>query len=294
MEAARGETAAQSLLHHDPHSKTYRLNYAKGPEQYDVYGIASGEKDMGEMALNDPQAVYRIKEWTIDRTRFIRDYVSADKDVQAAQAALSLEIPPSPESTNKLNRLKRRAYYHGHVALCRAEKDLSDGNLTADERDRRREEVKNPTKFLQRIQSISAALPQDEQQQDLELTPSYRLVDPDDENEVVNGDDEYDDVEDSTELDSLFESLVILLTTPRVAPGDEQSCPFCQEDPTISYVYTSQNVSLMRRHLTTKLHTKRAYFLRRHKELEDDAHGGEVPCPFDCGGSFYEYVDPWK
>ena len=116
-----------SILHreHTNNRKSHSAS-AKGPEQYDVYGIASGEKDLGEMVLNDPQAVYRIKQWTIDRTRFIRDYVSVDKDVQASQAALSLEIPPSPESTNKLNRLKRCAYYHGHVALCRAEKDLSE------------------------------------------------------------------------------------------------------------------------------------------------------------------------
>jgi hypothetical protein len=39
------------------------------------------------------------------------------------------------------------------------------------------------------------------------LSPAYRLVDTDDENKVVNGDDEYDDIEDSMELESLFESL---------------------------------------------------------------------------------------
>ena len=249
-----------------------------------MYGIASGEKDIGEMVLNDPQAVYRIKEWTINRTRFLRDYVAADSDVQKAEKSLSMEIPPSVQSLNLLKRLKRRSYYHGHIALSRAEKELSE-NLTIDERDQRREEVKNATKFLKRVQTIAAALPEDEQE--LELAPAFRLADNDDTTEV-DGDDEYDEVEEAKQLAPLFESLVILLTTPRVSPGDEQSCPLCQEDPTIAHVYNSENLSRMRRHLSSKLHTKRAYFLRNYKELEDNHETGQVPCPFECGKQFFE------
>lgn len=46
----------------------------------------------------------------------------------------------------------------------------------------------------------------------------------------------------------------------------------------------------MKRHLASKLHTKRAWWRREHEYLEKsppEAH--KIPCTFNCGQTDYQY-----
>ena len=278
--------AAGKILH-DPGSNTFRLSYDRGPEVFDLFAIAPGEAESDKIN-SDSMLLYRVQQRRIYREKFLDDYVAEDDDVKAAQAVVDAAEQPSPELVEILKATRRCAYYRGGVALERLEKELSDQELTVEERERRREELKTATKFLQRVQQIALQLSPEDRYN--ESTPNITILDPETSPTEAQVDSIYDDTDSHDDLLPLFESLVLLLITPRQKPGDSETCPLCIEDPTIVYKYVAPRTSEMKRHLDRKLHTKRAHWLRRHETIVDMCDKNEVLCPYECGKTYFKYV----
>jgi hypothetical protein len=68
MEDAKGLDATRTLMHHDAGSSTYINHYARGPERFDLFAIATGEE---EESILDSAALRRIERRTIDRVAFL-------------------------------------------------------------------------------------------------------------------------------------------------------------------------------------------------------------------------------
>jgi hypothetical protein len=285
MEAAYGEDAAASLLHHKPKSDTYRRSYDRGIEKYDLFGIATGEKETQEPTKTRGSALNRVIVRKIDREAFIISYVAEDPDVREAQAMIENAEEPTVQMTKDLKAAHRRACYHGQKAADIAEKEITESDMTVEDFKQRIEELKKPTSLQASIQNIARNAPSAEE---LEDEREIRIADPSAPPEVLTMENDTDEIDDSKDLYSLFEALMVLLPSRRIKPGEDRDCFYCEEDDTIDQVFKATNAANMKRHLNSRLHIKRSHWTRSHQSLLDSSENGLIECPYGCRRKFSE------
>jgi len=278
MEEKKGLDAARKLLHHGPNSASYRKYYDRGLSGLDLYAIATGEDEVDTL---EPAALRRVTQWSIDRVAFLRKFVDEDDEV----IKLSEDSNMGAEQKKEFKKAQRRAYYAGSKALEKLEKSVLDETLTTDEIHDRRKALASPTDFMLELKKLAATADNEMQ----EACPPLPLPDPDDPSVTINGDNDYDNEDPTEDLLPLYQSLLTFLITPRQPPGASRECPLCLEDSTIEEIYVAPSESRLRRHLGSKLHTKRQHFLRKYEQLQLRDNSNKVQCPFGCGSDYYKY-----
>lgn len=287
IQEATDVQTTRTVMHHDPSSTVFESHYSNLTNRIDLFAIAANE----EPGLNDDTtsaALMRVEANMINREDFIKKFIGQDATV----VRLMTSEEDSIKVENDLRLAKRSARRMAIRALEVLEKSLMEKSLTTDEILRRRRVLQEPSNLMRRVKEIGHQLQFESQDRESESLPELRFVDPDSPPEhIIDLDSELDLIDSDLEMAIIFESLMSVLLEGNERPLDPEICKLCVDDETIEVPFRDTPFKLQR-HLKSNVHTKKEYWKRSRRYLEDESENGSLACPWGCDGLYNKY-DPF-
>jgi hypothetical protein len=122
-----------------------------------------------------------------------------------------------------------------------------------------------------------------ESAEQLEDDEEYSLADENIHETTVSGDRADDELDSPQALRTAYRSLLDVLTSATIAPGDDRTCPLCLEDDTINVPFVGKGAFKLQRHIDSNQHTSASRYKRKYKHLEQAGRRHiAFSCPYGC------------
>lgn len=312
---ALGPDAARDALGHAPESRTFETSYNEGTVALDLFAVSMGrEITAPEDLLEDTSiSVNRVKIQSVARRKWIDKFINDDSEyreqyqqvtnlstIAEAEDATQAQIQAYEDARKIMSSLHRSLMTRAQIALHRIDMENTKKNMTREELEERRKEVRTPGKLQSMLLAAAKEANPDGPVLELELHEETDFADAREVGEAQIGDGDNDQVleverqnlnlnvaKDTKLSDSPNEILAasrmlleVLLSAER--PDHElRPCRECQDDVTVVGKQKEKTYlpGKLRQHLATDYHSMKSRWFRKHP-------GNNIECPYGCGARF--------